>query len=309
MGIPASYNFENLFSSGSSPSTVHTKNTALAGYFRKYLYQKATSVFAWDMPSEWPKNYFFAGLYMRGYISVIKTDRFGVIPQWCTLRGMDVFYQPTNAVIANHLLSGITSPRIGKECCLIKLTPDYGGIWDIISYYADLMALASEAVTCDLVNSKFAFAFATASKSGAETFKKMLDSVIEGNPAVVYDKSLLDENGNQMWQTFVQNLKENYIATDVLSDLRKIEAMFDTDIGIPNANTDKRERVITDEVNANNVETASKCELWLEEINKGCKSVKNMFGVEISAKWRVDPVKNGGVYGGAGSNAFNSGAV
>lgn len=309
MEIPVTYNAENLFNSNFSPSTIHTKNTALAAFFRRYLYQKAISVFAWRIPEEWPKNYFLAGLYMRGYLAIVKTDKFGVIPQWCTLYGHDVFYQPTNAIIANPLINGNTKPRIGRECTVIKLTPDYGGIWDIISYYADLMALASETLTCDLVNSKFAFAFATASKSGAESFKKMLDQILAGNPAAVYDKSLLDENGNQMWTSFVQDLKSNYIASSVISDLRKIEAMFDTDIGIPNANTDKKERVITDEVNANNVETASKCELWLEEITKGCKETEKMFGVKISAKWRVDPVKNGGVFDGIRSDNLNSRAI
>lgn len=44
--------------------------------------------------------------------------------------------------------------------------------------------------------------------------------------------------------------------------------MFDTDIGIPNANTDKRERLITDEVNSNNAETLSKCALWLDQCQK-----------------------------------------
>ena len=70
--------------------------------------------------------------------------------------------------------------------------------------------------------------------------------------------------------------------------MRKVEAMFDTDIGIPNANTDKRERLITDEVNANNIETISRCELWLEQLKKSAQDTNNMFGTSISVNWRYN---------------------
>ena len=62
--------------------------------------------------------------------------------------------------------------------------------------------------------------------------------------------------------------------------------MFSTAIGIPNANTDKKERLITDEVNANNEETESLCELWLEQLKKTCDKTNEMFGIDISVDWR-----------------------
>ena len=83
-----------------------------------------------------------------------------------------------------------------------------------------------------------------------------------------------------------QNIKENYIVPEMLADLRKIVEMFDTEIGIPNANTDKRERLITDEVNANNFETKSKCELWLENLKECCEKANEMFGLDMSVDWR-----------------------
>ena len=65
--------------------------------------------------------------------------------------------------------------------------------------------------------------------------------------------------------------------------------MFDTDIGIPNANTDKRERLISDEVNANNVETYSKCALWLEQLQESAAQAREMFGIDLSVDWRNPP--------------------
>ena len=117
----------------------------------------------------------------------------------------------------------------------------------------------------------------------------MFDNLQEGDPATVIGKNLLNDDGSPTWFPFVQNVKESYITSDILSDMRKIESMYDTEIGIPNANTDKRERLIADEVNANNVETATRCELWMETLRKELDKANNMFGLSLSVDWRVNP--------------------
>ena len=99
----------------------------------------------------------------------------------------------------------------------------------------------------------------------------------------------LDDTGKPTWTPFQQNLQNTYIGDQLLADMRKIEAMFDTDIGIPNANTDKKERLVTDEINANNVETATRCELWLDSIRKGIDRANAMFNLSLSVDWRVNP--------------------
>lgn len=288
--IPALYEHINLYNAQISPSTIHVKNTALANYFRRYLLEKALSVFKWDIPKTWAKNYFLYVLYCYGYIGIVNTDKFGVIPQEGVLSGYDVFYQPTHITVTNPLLPGFLRQRIGEDCGLIKLQPDYGGIVDIIGYYADMMALCAETAGVNLVNSKLSFVFPATGKTQAESYKKMFDNVASGQPAVFTDKTLFDDTGKPAWSPFAQNVEQNYITDKVLSDMRKIEAMFDTDIGIPSANTDKRERLITDEVNANNVETASKCELWLETLKEGIAETQAIFpDVNISVDWRVKP--------------------
>ena len=292
MGIPAMYEHINLYNASFSPSTVHVRNTALTSFYRRYLLEKAISVFKWDgLPEEWAKNYFLYVLYCYGFIGIIQTDRFGVIPQEGVLSGYDVFYQPTHITVANPLLPTLKRQRIGTECGIIRLQPDYGGIMDIVGYYADMMALCSESAGINLVNSKISFIFPSTGKTQAESYKKLFDNVASGQPAVFTDKTLFDDTGKPTWTPFSQDVKQSYIADQVLSDMRKIEAMYDTDIGIPSANTDKRERLISDEVNANNVETASKCELWLETIREDMKKVNKLFGLKLSVDWRVKPAE------------------
>ena len=304
---PFDYQTLNYYNASRSPSTVHVKNTRLRRYFRKYLFQKAISVFKWNLPDEWDKDYFLYTLYGLGYIAVVNTAQFGVICQGGALGGYNLYYRPSYIIITNPLLKNTLTCSIDRrtegpadraltsisdnECVLIKLQPDYSSIMDIVGYYADQMALCSEAMGINLVNVKTGTVFGADSKNTAESFKKMYDMLSAGDPAVVIDKKLLDEQGKPIWFPFTQDVKQSYVVSDVLADMRKIEAMFCTDIGIPNANTDKKERLLTDEVNANNVETSSRCEMWLEEIRKGLTKANAKYKLNLSVDWRVDPEK------------------
>ena len=302
---PFDYQTLNYYNAQRSPSTVHVKNTRLRRYFRKYLFQKAISVFKWNLPDEWDKDYFLYTLYGLGYIAVVDTDQYGVICQGGALGGYNLYYRPSYIIITNPLLKETLTCSIDrrtegladraltstsdKECVLIKLQPDYSSIMDIVGYYADQMALASESMGINLLNVKSGTVFGAENKAKAESFKKMYDMLSDGDPAVVIDKQLLDDQGKPVWFPFTQNVKESYVVSDMLSDMRKIEAMFCTEIGIPNANTDKRERLISDEVNANNVETSSRCEMWLEEIRKGLTKANAKYKLKLSVDWRVNP--------------------
>lgn len=287
MIIPSNYEFENLYNSMRSPSTVHCRNTALVEYYTKYLLEKAISVFKFDgLPETWARNYFEYVLFGYGHIAVINTDKYGVIPQMSGLTGYNVFYQPTIVTIANPLLDGLKTLEIGTQCEIIKLQPNYSGVMDIVTTYADLMALCVETAGINLLNSKMSYIFFSQNKASAETFKKMYDKVASGEPAAFLDKSLLDDEGNPAWTMFTQNVGQNYITDKILNDLQTIEDQFNTDIGIPNANTQKKERLIVDEVNANNTDTNAKVSLWLETMRYDIEKVNRMFGLNLSVSYR-----------------------
>lgn len=275
-----------------SPSTVHCTNTFLFNFFFRYLYLKTTSVFRWIMPKNFEKNYFEMCLFLGGYLTIIETDKFGVIPQWAGLRGYNVQYQPTNAIICNPLINGIVEPEIGTQCALIRLNPDYVGIYDLIAFHADMMALCAENAGVNEVNSKLAYIFAAEDKGAAETFKKAFDEIHSGNPATVTGKNLFDNDGNPLWKAFTQNLKEVYIAPDVIQTMKKWEQRYLTAIGL-NTVPDKKERLISDEANANNDETSTLIDIWLESIQEGCKKARELFGINLRCAKRYDLQKKG----------------
>lgn len=286
MSAPYSYEFVNAYNGAIDPSTVHCANTALTGYFRRYLMQKLFSVFKWTAPEVWNMDYFRYVLYAMGYIAIINTDKFGVIPQLCGLRGYNVFYAPTNVIVTNPRLRGTLDPVIDEQCVVIKLTPDYRGLWDMLQYYANLMALAGEAAGMNLINSKLGYIAAAKSKTMAEAVKKAYDQVQSGNPLVVYDSKYKEpERGDSsLLDMFTQDLGQNFIAPQISEVIRDLEDEFCRKVGLYTVNGDKRERMITAETNQDS--TYAMAESWLESLKDGCRKARNMFGIELDVDWR-----------------------
>lgn len=272
-----------------NPSAIHSRNTGLTRYFQKYLFEKVLSVFTFDgIPDWWDEDFFKAFLFGQGFVAVIDS-KFGPIPMNCSLAGINVFYQPKEILIANPELPDIHRLEIGTEAALIKMQPTYTGALDIVQFYADMMAVSAETAAINIVNSKLAYIFMADNKAKAESFKKAYDRLASGLPMTVMDTNLFKEDGTPNWLTFSQNLGQNYIAGQILDDMKKWEDRFNTDIGIPNANTQKKERLITDEVNANNIDTRTKSDLWLATISRGLAEANKLFGLNISIRYTKEP--------------------
>jgi hypothetical protein len=120
-GAPYMFDYINTVNGAFTPSTIHVKDSRLTHFFAKYLLQKVMAVYEWKMPKTWSKDYFLYTLYCWGYLAVFNTNKYGVIPQQCGLRGWDIFYRPTHALITSPLLTGIIEPKIDKQCVIIKI--------------------------------------------------------------------------------------------------------------------------------------------------------------------------------------------
>ena len=299
--VPANYQLQNLINSAYNPSYFHVENTYLTEYFRRYLFNKAVSIFDFDIPETWDRDYLQFCLFALGYVGVFKTGEYGVIPQAGNISGFDLYYRPKKFMCVNpYLRQHYYDLEIGKDCVLVKLTSDYIGILDMINYYADQLALSAETWGINLFTARVGYMAIASNKAAAESLKKAYDEMSGGNPFVVLDKDLMREDGGRPWEWFAQDLGSNFIGPEILADMRKIETMFDADIGLKNSNTDKKERLITAEVEANDDSTLSKSDVWLDNIKDGLKEIKNMFGVDIKVRRRYNEEK---------SSALNSDTV
>ena len=286
-GVPAYYDFLNMYNAEFNPSSVHVKNTLLFWYFVRYLYFKLLAVFDFSIPDEWYRPYFNFELFMHGNIAILKTAKYGIICQGGTRAGIGLYYQPTEYVIANPLLTDYQRLTIGKDCEIVRIADDWGGVFDLISYYAEKMALIVEAYDMNIVNSKLGYVFFAKDKALAESFKKLYDT-LSNNPIAVIDAKMGGLEDVETWKAFNQDLRQNFIGAELLADLQNVENAFNTKIGIPNIKYEKNERLTSNEVTANNIETQSLATIWLENINAGFKKANSLYGLNLSAKMRFE---------------------
>lgn len=296
------YDFLNVYNGTQSPSTVHAHNNSMARFFTRYLFQKATSGIKFTLPDSFDVSYFLYCLYANGYIGLISTPQYGVIPM-CGFAGGEVnmFYNPKsyftfrpvidNAIKEEYKIkySFDRTPLKENETCLLRLTPDWCGIVDIVHLYADAMALVWESFGMNVINTKLAYVFLTKNKAFAESIKKMYDQIQSGNPMVVVDKQLIDEDGNNTWDVFTHDLKNMFIAPELLNTLADLENKFNAEIGIPNNGGQlKKAQISNDEASLNNAGTYSKIELWYEQLKKDIDYCNKKMNIDIKAELRYN---------------------
>ena len=289
---PLNYDQINAIEGTYTPSMVKSFNNKVFMLWERALFQRAASVIDFNgLPEQWEgavKDFFIYCLYKFGYVGVFDSPEFGLIFQPGTLSGYNIYYQPVEFLVNNpHIKLDENKYIIGDTCELIKLTPDYCGIWDIINYYAEKLATLDNAINMSLINNKYAFMLAAKNKAAGEAFKKMLDKVNAGEPAVIYDTKLLDDtrDKSEPWQFWNRDhLKENYLTTMQLADFNTLMHNFDKEIGIPTIPVEKKERMITDEAQSTVIDAISRSEIWLSTLDSSLKIVNNKFGLNITAE-------------------------
>jgi len=67
---------------------------------------------------------------------------------------------------------------------------------------------------------------------------------------------------------------------------------FFTFLGINNVNSDKRERLITNEVDANNEQIEFSAKIMLDSRKKACEKINKMFNLNIDVELNKELVEN-----------------
>lgn len=305
---PYCYQYQNMIDAEIASTGVHAQDTAISGYFSRYLLQRMLSVFKITCPNTWAKNYVLYMLNVFGFFGIVNTDRWGVIPQQCSLGGWTVQYQPSFAIFTNPLFDRIYELVIDRQCSVIKLCPDWGGMMDVVAFYANQLALCAESANISFFNSHLAYVMGANNKAMASGFKDAFYKIGRGEPYAIVDSKMFGNDGKPKWQLFDLNVGSNYLGSQLLEDMRSIITQFDEEIGIPSNNNPKKERMIVDEVNANNVATYTRMDLCLECLKDDCAKARKLFGINIDFDWRYPP-QTGGEKVDSKSDTINQGAV
>ena len=289
MSAPYYFDQLNQMESHIVPGTMRPADSALAMYYRRYLAQRAFAVYEFkNLPEKWDEEYIKWLLICFGVFAVLNTDKFGVIPQQCGFSGYNVYYRPTRAIVVNPLFDKAYDLKIGEQCELVRLSPDWRGIPDMIGHYADLMAMSATSIMTNLYNSRVSYVFAAGSKAMADSFKALYDKIAMGEPAVFTDKNLFNEEGEPNWQPFLQDLNATYIVDKLQAAQRLFMNEFYTHIGIPNIPFEKNERLTRAESSMNDYAVICLVDLWKRTMNDTLEKVNKLFGLDISVDYNEE---------------------
>lgn len=259
------------------PNKVDGLNALDTQYYIKHLLKKVFSIFSFDnLPTNWDYDYLLYHLFVDGIVGVCDTA-VGVVPLKCGFCGdLNIYDKMTELIFTNCVLGNFTK-KLGESCWYLHINPDFTGAMDLVHKYAVLLSMCDSSVNINLLNSRVSFIGEAADQSQANVLKKMYTMLSKSEPCVVYKKGTGDKELKWYWN----NVKQSYVANDIMDTKRRIMAEFLTEIGLKVANTEKKERLIAVEANSTSEEKNSAIYIWKRNLENDVKKINDMFGLNI----------------------------
>lgn len=286
------------------PNTYFKNRTYEYRYwFRSLLHKLDSSLVFKGLPDDWPEDFFKIILWARGYLAIFKTERWGITFQpVASLSGCDFFYQPQKVAIANPYYNKILD--LHKNVELLKMTPDFCGILDIVDFYATKLAELSKGIDMGLINAKMPMVLVANDESQSQTLKAVYDNVQNGESLVVWKDKLSDgeiiprKDPFQFWN---QDFKQTYIVTELLDNLQQILDSFYMEIGLPTVLNDKKAHMLNQEADFQSAQSQARLACWVSNLEESFKKIERLFDLRLEVEYaqnnltenRNNPSQNG----------------
>lgn len=285
--------YDSIYGEFLSPSAFNQnlkkdRKSILGVMYLKMLSQLAINRFKWEgLPDTVDVRFMELTLAMRGLSVFYHDDEY---ERYMALRGapsgqIDMMDNPTMfTVIGNLMLSKMLSV---DECVPIwsntMRIPDY----DIITVYAGRLAEADMSIDMTIVNSRHPVLLV-----GDDNLRLSLTNIYrqvqEGQPMVGVYKSMGDSISDNI-QSFDLGVKATDLQELQIAKTRIFNECM-TYLGINNANQDKKERLVADEVGANDSQIYHFREIYLNTRRQAAEKINAMYGLNVSVEWDEEPV-------------------
>lgn len=270
------------------PKSVEGLNNTSYFYYYDKLMKMIYTIFKFDnVPPYWNMPYFKEKLFNRGVLAVVDTSA-GVLPLECSYDGINIWGMPVYFNINNVVLGNLRG-KIGEDGELIYFSVvenTYKSMVQLVDRYASLLANIDGSLNATLINSRIAQVFEASSNSQLKVMEKVYDQISNGKPAVFVRK-----NSEEPFEHAIfNNVKNTYIGNDLIITKQSIFNEFKSEIGINNSNTQKKERLITSEVENNKEELNSNIYEWYYNLTDCINKVNAMFKLNISVSFNENVV-------------------
>lgn len=285
----------DLLSFDISPSRVAEDNAEMQykdyyKYYRFHLLELAIPRFKWTgLPDYIPAHLVERVLISNGSGVLFKDNEIGTqfmqaLPSGnIDMNGVPKFITPQPMV--GDVKNQFKPLRVGEECALIINNFGMSSDMWIIDFYAKQLAQIRQTQHINLMAQRTTQIIGVDKKS-ENSFKQMHSMMNSGSQVIFTDKQF-DPS-----KLGVYNITAPYIVDRVQEQMTILWNEALTALGINNNAVVKRERVVVDEVNANNQEIAQNAELRLMFREQGAKIFNDITGENIQVeRWYHDEVR------------------
>lgn len=233
---------------GIEPANVNGQWAVRTAFYKDQLMQVLKGLIEIECPETWDTDFVLDALLFDGKFVVTDTDA-GVIALNCSTYGVNMYYRNSKVLVANPVL-GNFERTIGIDCELVYLMGNrwYRTFNPIVDIYAEKLASCDATIDVNLMNTRVAWIARCESEKQANEMKMVYDKVSRGEPAV-FTGEVSDMGGS--FEFFNSNVKNTYICDMIQTEKKAIMNEFLTMVGINNTNIEKKERLITGEVDGN----------------------------------------------------------
>lgn len=284
--------FQKMLDTLMVPDTYKKKFTYEYLYWMRSLLQKVNSSLVFhNIPDSWDNDFFMLCLWVRGYVCIFDSARYGISFQPCCVGGpFDFYYQPTIASVANPYFA--KQLKIGTDCEMLKITPDAywrGGILDICDFYATKLAEISKSIDVGLINAKTPMIISASNESQQKMVKKIYDKVVQGESLVVWNDSANSDEiipSKEPFEVWTNEFPKTYLVPQLLEDMQSLLDQFYEEIGIPVADTnDKRAHLLQSEADYTAAQSQARISCWVETINECLRKINEHFGLDMEVEY------------------------
>lgn len=275
---------------GIEPINIDLNQATYWNYFNM-LKEYAINMFEWTgLPDTIDARYLELQLFNIGYVCFFKDDVTGMnkginLPEngeylclQCTIGGrFNVYNLPTKYHI--YTPSGYYAERSMKDAVIIYNNYLHEPTMRTIQLFAYRLYNVERTIDINLNQLKHPFVI-TAPENQILSFKNLWRQVSENEPMIVADSKF---DLSQI-QAIITGVKNETITLNDLKHQYMNEAL--TFLGINNSNTDKKERLITSEVNSNLEQLLCSRDVMLNARKMACEQINKMFGLDVSVRFR-----------------------
>ena len=235
----------------------------------------ALNRFKWEnLPNGIESRYIEMMLYDNGECAFFEHPDLG----FCVLRSnprenLNVYGEPTKLT-----LSGFNEHRtVMMDDCVRIINNDLATPTSLhIMHYARRMAEIDDIIMQNLRQQRVPYLFAT-DDNNQYTMKTLYDQIYQGEPAIFVDKTML--NGNSQNIMLIPT-EAPYLVDKLQIQKQEMERELLTFLGINNT-LEKKERLLTDETNANNQFIQMCSDVDFKTRQKACEDINQKFGLNI----------------------------